>query len=126
MAKRSGWRCSSRSVGLALQPEASIAITNSGAVGVGALTGFTGTAGATEATGTASLITQVTTSYTSPSNTSVTVHEDLQPGTTIDALCYRQGQSLNGTSVWFMIAKDGERSYVNRAAIQPLGDVPAC
>ena len=98
----------------------------SAAVGVGALAGFAGTAGATEATGAPGLITQVTTSYSSPSNLSVPVHEDLQPGTTVDTLCYRQGQSLNGTSVWFMIGKDGERSYVNRAAIQPLGDVPAC
>lgn len=66
------------------------------------------------------------TTYTSPSNTSVPVHH-LSPNTTVDTLCFREGQVLNGNPLWFIINVDGQSAYIHRDLIAvPEGAVRHC
>jgi hypothetical protein len=94
--------------------------------GMGAIAGLVGTAGATGAAEDNSVITQYTTSFTSPSNTSIAVHTDLRPGTTVEARCFREGQLLNDNVYWFLVEKDGDLGYVHRGAISAPSTVPHC
>lgn len=41
----------------------------------------------------------------------------LEPGTTVLAQCFTEGQQLRGNSTWFRIAKDGSSGYVHRDTI---------
>jgi len=91
----------------------------------GVLTGLGGTA---EAAGTGSgtgTIKGFATSYTSPSNQSVVVHH-LQEGTSVDTLCFREGQVLNGNPLWFIINVEGQSAYVHRDLIVPPAGTPHC
>jgi hypothetical protein len=104
-----------------------IALTTLSAVAsFGAIAGLAGTAGATSSPADNSVITQYTTSYTSPSNTSIAVHTGLNAGTTVEARCFREGQQLNGNAYWFLIQEGGELGYVHRGAISAPSNLPHC
>ena len=99
-----------------------IAISTLSAAAVVGGVALAGTASAAAENGT---ITRPTTSYTSPSNITTPVQQ-LEANTPVDIQCWTQGQHLNGTNTWFRIDHEGERGYVNRAAIAPAGEVPHC
>ncbi|MFC4946344.1 hypothetical protein [Pseudonocardia sp. GCM10023141] len=75
--------------------------------------GLAGTAGASEPSG---VITHPTTSYSSPSNVSAPV-TSLPTGTQVQAVCFTEGQSVNGNQNWFRIIDGNGSSYVHRSAI---------
>jgi hypothetical protein len=85
-----------------------IILTGGSAVAAAAIVGLACSANASTSSNTG-VITQNTTSYTSPSNTSVPVHT-LAQGTQVDVKCYTEGQDLNGSFIWARIMHDGERS----------------
>ncbi len=66
-----------------------------------------------------------TTSFTSPSDTSVAVHH-LDPGTTVDTYCFRNGQAHGGQAAWFAINHDGETAYVHSSALSVSTTLPHC
>lgn len=92
-----------------------------GLASVGVLA-LAGTAGASEPTG---VITHSTTSYSSPSNQTAPVRS-LAQGTPVDALCFTQGQDLNGNHYWFRIAEEQGTSFVHRDAISVNPNLPKC
>jgi hypothetical protein len=65
------------------------------------------------------------TSYTSPSNTSVPVH-NLKPGQEVETYCFREGQVLDGNPYWFAINTGGETAYVHRSSISVPAGVLHC
>jgi hypothetical protein len=87
----------------------------SAAVGLAAVgvVGLAATAGASEPTG---VITQSTTSYSSPSNVSAPVRS-LSQGTPVQAVCFTEGQSLGGNHNWFRIVDGNGSSFVHRNSI---------
>jgi hypothetical protein len=101
----------------------------SAVAGLGALVGFAGQASAANdsaASTTTGWIKQYTTSFTSPSTTSIPVHTGLSEGTPVDVHCFREGQKINGNGYWFIIEKDGEVGYVHRDAISAPTTTPHC
>ncbi len=92
----------------------------------GVLTGLGGgTAEAAETASGTGTIKGFATSYTSPSNQSVAV-DHLPDGTSVDTLCFREGQVLNGNPLWFIINVDGQSAYVHRDVIVPPANLPHC
>ena len=79
---------------------------------------------ATPAAGTGTII-DYATSYTSPSNTSIPVH-NLKPGEKVETYCFREGQVLNGNPYWFAIRTDGQTAYVHRSSISVPQNVLHC
>ena len=69
-----------------------------------------------------SWIKKLATSYTSPSDQSIRVHT-LQPGETVQTLCFVEGQTLNGNFYWFRIIKGGDLGFVHRDAISVPADL---
>jgi hypothetical protein len=67
------------------------------AAGVVAL-GMVGMAGTAVAANTNAVITQSTKSYSSPSNSSSLVHDDLKRGVPVVAGCFSEGQRLSSTT----------------------------
>jgi hypothetical protein len=63
--------------------------------------------------------------YSSPSDQSERMYH-LQPDTTVDTWCYREGQVLNGNPLWFIINVDGLSGYVHRDLIAVDRNVPHC
>ena len=102
--------------------------TVAAAVGITAVT-VVGLAGSASATGPAdspnSWIKKPATSYTSPSDQSIRVHT-LQPGETVQTLCFVEGQTLNGNFYWFRIIKGGDLGFVHRDAISVPADLRHC
>lgn len=72
-------------------------------------------------------ITKNTTAYELPTELSPTV-QTLPAGTQVDALCWVNGQELDGNSFWFRVSDDGARpGFVHRAAISGVsGDLEHC
>jgi hypothetical protein len=95
--------------------------------GFGALTGLAGLAGsANAAESSTGYIKQYATSYVSPSQFTLPVHKGLAPGEPVKTHCARQGLPLNGSSVWFIIEKDGDAGYVHSGDISVPVDTPRC
>jgi hypothetical protein len=94
------------------------------AVGVAAVgvLAFAGSAAASAPTG---VITQPTTSYSSPSNQSSAV-KSLSPGTQVQAVCFTEGQTLHDNHYWFRVIDDGSSGYVHRSAISVTPDLKHC
>lgn len=55
-------------------------------------------------------------SHTRPSTRSPRVHS-LAPGMAVQRVCSAQGQTVNGSSRWFRIIKDGLAGYVHSDAV---------
>jgi hypothetical protein len=95
--------------------------------GFGALAGLAGLAGSANATETSTgYIKQYTMSYVSPSENTRPVHKGLAPGEPVLTHCAREGQPLDGSSVWFIIEKDGDAGYVHSGDISVPADTPRC
>lgn len=82
-------------------------------------------AGTASAAGPTGVIKRPATSYISPSTVSQPVHH-LIPNTSVDVLCFTEGQEIYGNHVWFRIRKDGQNGFVHRDAIAPSGDIRHC
>jgi hypothetical protein len=82
-------------------------------------------AGVADASTSTGVITRPTTSYSSPSNVSVPVRS-LAQGTHVDAVCFTEGQTIDGNHNWFRIIGDGGSSYVHRSAISADPDLRHC
>jgi len=93
------------------------AISLTSAVGVAGAVGPATAAEASEmGTSSAALITQPTTSYTSPSMTSAPVHR-FDQGTMVETICYTEGQRFNDNPYWFRVSSGGNAGFVHRDAI---------
>jgi hypothetical protein len=64
------------------------------------------------------------TAYSSPSNQSKAMYF-LDPGTSVDTYCVREGQLLDGDPKWFIINAKGASAYVHNDLIS-VADVPHC
>ena len=99
-----------------------------GAMGVGGLAAAGSNpataAAATPPAGTGTII-DYATSYTSPSNASVPVH-NLKPGDEVETYCFREGQVLDDNPYWFAIHTDGQTAYVHRSSISVPQGVLHC
>lgn len=71
-------------------------------------------------------IKRATTSYSSPSNQSMPVHFNLQPGQPANILCFTEGQSIDNNHTWFRIGQDGKLGFVHRDVIAPGTGIPHC
>ena len=93
------------------------------AVAVAGLAGFAGTAAAE--TGHPAYIAKPTTAYQHADNNSAPVFTNLQPGQEVTALCFTEGQAIDGNHNWFRISltpdPQGKTAFVHRDAI---GGVP--
>jgi hypothetical protein len=106
------------------------------AVVVAGLVGLAGTAaadtGSTAAeAGQRAYITQGTTGYQHADNRSAPMFTNLKPGQEVTALCFTEGQQLNGNHYWFRISMtpepNGNTAFVHRDAISVNGgDVRHC
>jgi hypothetical protein len=77
----------------------------------------------TESTGT---ITQLTTSYSNPTNESIPVHDPLVPNQNVAVRCVTEGQSLGGDATWYRIGRDDKLGFVHASTIETAGHVSAC
>jgi multidrug efflux pump subunit AcrA (membrane-fusion protein) len=94
------------------------------AVGVAAV-GVLAMAGSASASAPSGVITQPTTSYSSPSNQSAPVRS-LAQGTPVQAICFTEGQTLKDNHYWFRVVDDGSTGYVHRSAISVTPDLRHC
>jgi|RhiMethySRZTD1v2_1073278.scaffolds.fasta_scaffold85187_3 hypothetical protein len=99
-----------------------VAIAALSVAGMGAMAGTA--AAATEEPETGTIIDYANT-YSSPSNTSVRVHQ-LTPGEKVETLCFREGQVVNGNRYWFLIRAGGQTAFVHRDSISPPADLERC
>jgi hypothetical protein len=71
-------------------------------------------------------ISQATTSYSSPSSTTIPV-DFLSQGTAVETLCFTEGQQLRNSNLWFKIASNGKIGFVHRDTIGGVrGDLRHC
>jgi hypothetical protein len=105
-----------------------IAVAAVGVLGIASTAsaaGIDGTAGTPPGNST---IKKETTSFNAPSTQSLRV-DTLHRGDQVDAVCYREGQKIDGSAYWFKIDKNDENhtmSYVHLDAISAPKDLPHC
>jgi hypothetical protein len=108
-----------------------------GAAGaVAAIVGLAGpaaaqTSAAATEIGHTAYITKPTTAYQHADNRSAPFFTNLTPGQEVTALCFTEGQQLNGNPYWFRISTtpepNGNTAFVHRDAISVNGgDVRHC
>ena len=90
------------------------------AVAVAGIVGFAGTAAAAE-TSHPAYIKAPATAYQHADNRSAPVFTNLQPGQQVTALCFTEGQVIDGNHNWFRISltpePQGTTGFVHRDAI---------
>ncbi|WP_103380553.1 hypothetical protein [Pseudonocardia dioxanivorans] len=90
------------------------------AVAVAGLVGFAGTAAAAEA-GHPAYIKAPATAYQHADNRSAPIFTNLKPGQQVTALCFTEGQTVDGNHNWFRISltpdPQGSTGFVHRDAI---------
>ena len=77
----------------------------------------------TETTGT---ITQLTASYSNPTNESIRVHDPLVPNQNVAVRCVTEGQNIGGDATWYRIGRDDKLGFVHASTIDTAGHIPAC
>jgi hypothetical protein len=92
------------------------------------LVGLAGPAAAED--GHNAVITRPTTAYEHATNQSAPVFTNLKAGREVTALCFTEGQELNGNQNWFRISltavPDGNTAFVHRDAISVGSAIRHC
>lgn len=96
------------------------------ALTAGAFGALGGTAEAAEPEPVIGITKGFATTYSSPSNETDVVHH-LQANTSVNTMCFREGQVLDGNPLWFIVNVDGQSGYIHRDLITlPEGSVRHC
>ena len=97
----------------------------SGAAALGGLA-VAGSVSADSTTETYGTITQMTTSFSAPTNQSIPVHETLVPNQNVLARCSIEGQDIGGDHTWIRIGRDGKLGFVHASTIEVNGHIGSC
>lgn len=106
--------------GRAVEMRRMVLAATGAAVAVAGIVGFAGSASAAES-GHPAYISKPTTAYQHADKGSAPVFTNLQPGQEVTALCFTEGQLVNGNHNWFRISltpePQGNTGFVHRDAI---------